>query len=495
MRRSVFLSLGVLELLVALVLVVVIWELPGRADVEDRVTRIEGVGQNASRQVEILRDELQTLRDRRPQLQAMATRLQTEMRLLSDELRSQRVDFDTAKTISEALGDVAKGLDGMADVMAPKGVGRIATAMKSTADLLDKKVAAEAAKAADRLDKTTKELKTDAARLAALLRLSTVDLKAVREVHDGLAKFDDGLARLETMLKLSNAESMREGFKGMETALTSGAGQVEKLAGYTYPVVKIEGFKPVVEQKPFWPEGAKIAAGMKKAAKGSAGAAKELEKLTRDLPELRKALAESRKVTSGTRMALAAALKQEGKLTPVLKDVPARLAALAEELPKLAGGLAKVLRDTSQLKELAAALREAQEGVEKATARWPELRKDLGRSAELLRTTQKRLKEALSNRSNYEGSLQHTLLLTRTFSAALPLVTEQVEEELREQDRSLAQLGASIDQVTEVMPVLSRGASRLVQMTRLLLGLMAGIFALHGGYLIAGWRMGTQFSP
>lgn len=495
MRRSVFLSLGVLEVLVALVLVVFAWELPGRQDVADRVGRVEEVSRNASQQVEALREELQTLRDRRPQLQAMATRLQTEMRLLGEHLRRQRVDYDTVKTMGDALGDVAKGLDGVSDVLAPRGIAGVGGGLKEMADLLDKKVVPATAKAADRLERTTKELKAEAARLAALLRVAPVDLKAAREVLEGLEKFDDGLVKLTGMLRVPSAASLKEGFKGLETALTSGATQVEKLAGYTYPVVTFDGLKPVIEQKPFWPEGAKIAAGMKKAAKGATGAGKEFDNLTRDLPALRQSLEQSRKVTMATRTALAAALKQEGKLAPVLKDVPERLARLATELPRLAGDLAKVLRDTGELKSLAASLREAEKGIATATARWPELRKNLGRSAALLRATQAQMQKALTNRSEYETTLQHTVLLSRTFAAALPLVTEQMEGELRGQDSSLARLGTSIDQVTEVMPAVSQGACRILEMSRLLLGLLAGIFALHGGYLIAGWRMGAAFSP
>src|SRR5207244_752909 len=135
------------------------------------------------------------------------------------------------------------------------------------------------------------------------------------------------------------------------------------LAGYSYPVVKIDRLKPVVEQRPFWPEGEKIAEGMMKAAAGAKEAGKELDDLAGELPRLRASLDESRKGVDKTREALATALKQQDKVEPLLKDIPAHTARLAEELPTLGGDLSRLLRDTGRLKEVAVSLRQAQKGI------------------------------------------------------------------------------------------------------------------------------------
>jgi len=126
--------------------------------------------------------------------------------------------------------------------------------------------------------------------------------------------------------------------------------------------------------------------------------------------------------------------------------------------------------------------------------RWPELRKNLGRSAVLLRNTQGQLKHVLTHRAEYETSLQHALMLSRTISAALPLLTEQLEMEMDDQEQALSNLDDSINDVQEALPSCARSASSILQTTRLLLLLMSGIFGLHGGYLIAGARMGRRFS-
>src|SRR5262245_33682919 len=124
MRRIVFVSLGVLEFLVALVLLAFAWQVPGPADVQEGVGRVEKVGKQTGRQVRQLRAQLQVIRERRPQLHAMAVRLQEEMRTVTDHLRGQQVDYGTVRTVSEALGDVATGLDSLSQTLDPEGVAR-----------------------------------------------------------------------------------------------------------------------------------------------------------------------------------------------------------------------------------------------------------------------------------------------------------------------------------------------------------------------------------
>ncbi|HWG41871.1 MAG TPA: hypothetical protein VN688_03725 [Gemmataceae bacterium] len=494
MRRIVFLSLGVLELVSAVVLVYFAWQLPGRREVEDTMGRAERVTQRTGQQVQRLRDQVRVLRERRPQMQALAQRLQKEMQVVNDQLKTQKIDYNTVQTLSDALGDVANGMDGLSDTLDPKGMQQFGQGLKTAADYLENQVGPAASNAADELDKTTKDLSADAKRLSTLLRSAPPDLKAARDIHDGLVKFDQGLERMHHLLKVERIATMRDGFKGLEQSLSTGAEQVERLSGYSYPVVTFNGLRPSVEQRAFWPEGDKIAEGMRKAAKGVTAASEEMDMLSRDLPKLRESLDESRKAARTTREALATALKQQDKVEALLKSVPEHSARLAEELPRLASALSKILRDTSRLKDVGKMLRQTQKGVELAMNRWPELRKNLGRSSVLLRNTQMQLKHVLTHRAEYEASLQHTLVLSRTFSSALPLLTEQLEMELDDQEQALTNLGDSINDVNAALPGCASSASSILQTTRLLLMLMAAIFGLHGGYLMLSVRLGRRFS-
>src|SRR6516165_6371756 len=102
MRRTVFLTLGVLELLVAAVLLVVAWQLPGSDEVHDQLGRVHRVGQDTERQLRSLRGQLAALRERRPQLHELAVRLRQDMRTVTDHLRGQHVDYATVRKVSDA---------------------------------------------------------------------------------------------------------------------------------------------------------------------------------------------------------------------------------------------------------------------------------------------------------------------------------------------------------------------------------------------------------
>src|SRR5579885_1248498 len=225
MRRLIFLILGILELLSAGVLVYFAWLVPGRHEVEDAAARAERVTRHSGAQIQRLRDQFRLLHDRRPQMQALALRLQSEMRVVNDQLKTQRIDYDTVRVLRDALGDAANGLDGLSDTLDPKGLKQFGEGMKVAADFLENQVGPAAAKAADDLDKTTGSLREDAKRLSTLLRTAPPDLKAARDIHDSLRNFDQGLERMQVMLKAERLDTMREGFKGLEQSLNTGAEQ------------------------------------------------------------------------------------------------------------------------------------------------------------------------------------------------------------------------------------------------------------------------------
>jgi uncharacterized phage infection (PIP) family protein YhgE len=491
MRRILFLGLGSVEAVVAVVLFAFAWVLPGNREVNDHVSRVEQVTRQSSTEISRLREQVRTLRAQQPQLKDMAKRLQAQSKDMIAGVREQSVDFETVQTIGDALGNVADGLDGFSQTLDPKGMQQLGQGLGTTANFLDQQVAPGADRAADDLEKSTAALRTDAERFAKLLRAAPLDLKSAREVHDSLGKFGDGLARMKNMLEPQNVVTMREGFKGLETSLATGADQVERLAGLNYPVVTMSGLKAHIEQRPFWPEGATIADGMRKAAKGAAAAEKEMDALAQDLPKVHEGLDESRKLVEKTREALGTALKQQEALEPLLKDVPEHAARLAEELPRLGADLAKILRDTSKLKEVAVALREAQKGIDSAVTRWPDLRKTLAQSAVLLRTTQQQLNHALENRDMFESSLEMTIILVRAITAALPVMAEQLEANLRDQEQSLANLEHSINQVSASMPEVADTASTVLTMTRLLMVLVGSVFGLHGVFVMLSARAGS----
>jgi hypothetical protein len=492
MRRIIFFVLGILEGAVAVVLLLLGLQLPARSEVERGFRAAERVSGDAGIQVRILRHQVQDLR--RPELQQLAARVKKQTHVVTAMLRSQQVDFDTVRTMRDALGESADGLDGLAAALDGSRVVKLGNALGSTADLLEERVIPGAARAADRIDAGTRALAEDGRTLSALLKEAPLDLKTVREVHDSLAHFGAGLDRMGTLMKEKRLDAMRIGFRGLEEALTTGAEQVEKLAGVTYPVVQLNGLKPEVEQKKLWPEGDKIAEGMRKGKEGLVAAGKEVDTLKEGLPKLRGSLDESRKMVNQTREALATALAQQAKLEPVLKQVPSTAARLAEELPRIGEELSRVLRDTGNMKEVAASLRQAQKGIDAAVEHWPELRTALRSSAKLLRTTRGQLDKAVSNRKDYRAAMNQSVVLAETFATLLPLLTDQLDNRLDEEEQALNNLEQSLGDVQMVLPVYARTADHILLAGRWLAWLVAAIAGLHGIYLILSARLGRRFS-
>jgi uncharacterized phage infection (PIP) family protein YhgE len=449
--------------------------------VEQSFKSVERATRRTGDQVDFIREQVRDLR--RPELKELSDRLQEQTRIVARTMRKQKIDYRTVETLGDALGHVSEGLTNLADTLDPSNVARLGDGLGQTASFLADNVVPAARKAADDLDASLAAMRKDGRQLAGLLRSTAPDLKAVQEIHDGLARFSEGLARMNGAVKMEHLTAMKEGFQGLESSLTTGAEQVEELSSYTYPVVTFNGLRPEIEQRKFWPKGDDIAQGMRKAAAGVKGAGKELDRLATELPRLRETLDESRRVAEKTRETMAAALKQREQVEPLLKQVPEQAALLAEQLPRLGADLASVLRQTDKLEEVAASLRQAEKGIDTATVAWPGLRSMLLRSSTLLKATQKQLDQALGNRQEFESAMRQTILLAETFAIVLPEFTGQIDRQLAQHENALSDLGQSIHEVTTSVPVYSRAAVQMVQTARVLLWLLGTIFALHGVYL------------
>jgi hypothetical protein len=490
MRRLVFLILGCLELCVA-ALLLLFAQLLSEADVAEAFAKAERVTRQAGDQVRLVRQEVRDLR--RPEWQELAERLQAQTRIVTSALQTQQVDFETVRTLHDALGDVAGGLERFADTLQAEHIGKLGDGLGETAEFLEKVVPATT-RAADDLEKATETLRADAGQLAGLLSEAPLDLKAAHDIHDSLAHFGEGLDKMKTILRLEQLDAVRDGFDGMQTSLATGADQVERLSRFTYPVITFHGLVPEVDQRQFWPEGETIAKGLRKAAGGVKAADKEMANLARDVPHLRASLEDSRKIVDKTREALALALRQHDKLEPLLKEMPTRAARLAEQLPALGTDVAQVLRGTGRLKEVGTALRQAQASLDAVGAHWPELRMALTRSATLLRATRGQLQTVLRNRHQYESAQHEAASLGESFALMVPLFTDQFTGRLQHQDAALDDLEQGLVEVGDVLPVYGQTMSRLLLVGRLLAWLMAGIVALHGAYLLMTVRFGRRYS-
>jgi hypothetical protein len=425
MRRAIRLGTGLFELAAAVLLASIAWQLPSRAEVEEARERAQQVTGEADRQVTLLREQLRAVGD--PQ-------------------------YGGLPAASQSLGSLARGMEAWAAALDPAMIGKLRKGTAELAGFIDQQVAPAAARTAERLERAIADLVKDAESLNALVKEAPPDLKGAREIHDSLSRFGDGLDKVGFLISPDRLKTMREGFRGMEDALDTGAEQVDRLAGYSYPVVKFKGLRPEVDEKPFWPEGEKIASGMKKGAKAIREANREFEKQAANLPAVQRSLDESKKAILAMRDLLGRAVKNEARLDAVLKRLPESTARLTAQMPLLARDLQRVLKETGKLGEVAEGLRKAESLLVSAEKAWPDVREGLLMSATKLRDLQMRIEQNLENPS----------------------------ARLRQQQDSLERLGTRLEEVNHSLPELSNRAVGILTAVTWLMWILAVVAAMHG---------------
>ena len=213
--------LGVLELIVAAILVGLGFYLPARHEVERGFAHVEQVNAAATQQIDVLRTQVDELR--RPELVALLERLEQHAERVPDTLRTRQVDFDTVVALRDALGDVSGGLNELATTFDPQIVERLGTSLGEGAAYLDQHLIPTAGTVADELETTATALEREAELLGKIAQAPAFDLDAAREVYASLGRFKSGLDRSRRMLDPKRLAEIRDGAEGMHQAVSVAA--------------------------------------------------------------------------------------------------------------------------------------------------------------------------------------------------------------------------------------------------------------------------------
>ncbi|CAN5913297.1 hypothetical protein BH23PLA1_BH23PLA1_13590 [soil metagenome] len=486
MRRHMFAILGALELAAAAALVALASMLPSVEEVHGSFEAARQVTSGAGQQLRVTRQQVEDLRQE--QLPQIANRLGEANRALAGVTSRYHLDFDAMATLGVAMGQSADGLDALAETLDPKVLGDLSEQLGSAADYIDLQIVPAAQNVADQLDASAEPLSDGAQRLARALEALPPDLAPVRVVHDTMSHLDDGLVASEAMLDPRRVATMRQAAVGAQEVVAEAARMADRASGYTYPAVEMDGLRPTVRPRPFWPQANQIGDDLRKVAAGMAAMESQADDLVRALPRVRASIAEGRRGLAATRQSLADALKRQEEVERLLQDLPAQASKLAEELPRLLAELASALREARRLEDLAASLRAAQEGIEAGQKDWPRVQSGLQGTANVLRAAQDQIELAVRHRQEYEAALAQVEGLSTDFAEALPAYASQIDHRLAEQDLALATLEKGIDQIDKSLPAYERALLGGLGIGRLLAWLVAGIAALHGVNLIASDR-------
>jgi ABC-type transporter Mla subunit MlaD len=490
MRRHFFAILGTLELTAAAALVALAALLPSAEEVRESFEGTRQVTGGAGQQLRLTRLQVEELRQE--QLPQIASRLGEANQALNNVTRRYQIDFDSMAPLGVAMGQSADGLDALAEALDPKSLGDLAEQLVLAADAIEQRIVPTAEEVADQLLESAEPLSVGTRRLAQALEILPPDLTPIRVVHDTLSQLDDGLVASEAMLNPQRISTMRQAAVSAQEVVAEAAKMADRASGYTYPAVEMDGLRPTVRPRPFWPQADQIAADLRKVAAGMGAIEGQADDIVRELPRVRASIAEGRRGISATRQTLADALKRQQEVEQLLQDLPMQTAKLAEELPEIISKLADALRETRRLESLATSLRATSEAIAAGRKSWPQIRSGLQGTAGVLRAAQVQIELAVRHREEYEAALAQVEGLSNDFAEALPEFAGRIDTRLAEQDQALATLEKGITQVDHALPAYERSLLGGLMIGRLLAWMVAGIAALHGLSLILSDRFAQR---
>jgi septation ring formation regulator EzrA len=291
MRNAIFLTLGFLEITVAIILVGFGCQLPGPAEVDKGFKRADAVIDHAGSQVRMMREQVHDLR--RPEVQELTSQLRTQTKIVTGMLKEQKIDFDQVQIISNSLGDAAAGLEGISETLDADALGKLGKGLGTTASYLDEKLAPTAGRTADHLDKVTAILKADAKKLSLLLKESASDPPPAIDKQQG---------RWETLLKEVPEHSDR-----LAEELPKITGELSQILRDTQKLKEVGAFLRQAQ--------------------------KSIESASVRWPELRKSLSRSAFLLRSTQTQLQQTLKRRKEYETALKQMVTLADAFATLLP------------------------------------------------------------------------------------------------------------------------------------------------------------------
>jgi hypothetical protein len=472
MRRGILLGVGVLETALACVLFCVGWMLPRTDSVEQGFARVGEVTRSAETEVKAVRGQVDELR--RKDFPKIAAQMKTQSRTVGANVKAQTIDFATVEAMRNALAAVAKGLAGWSETLDAEKYLPAIRGLGATADLLDAG-SPPALRTADALESTAGRLEHDLRRALVLLRLP-IDVAGGIELLHSAERSAAELGEAGRALRDESLAALRNTLRELDESLSGMVTQAEGFSATVLPVVVPDGRgPPTVELRPVWPDGPATVARLKRMRDFVRAAERRLDDAAR-------AAALLPPMSEQARRQLADAAGEFCPPGAEDEDAAERVAESANTVPAL-------LRGAARLRELAAGLRSAQQGLEQTFRAWPELVETLRRSATVLDGSRRQLDTVLTGREQYDKAVTSSLTLAGTTEDMLEIYTTKLDARLGEQERSLGQMERGLGEVNQALPAVSHTASDLLRTVRWVFWLIGLLIAAHGVFVAVDARM------
>jgi exonuclease VII small subunit len=477
MHRGTLISLGILEALIACLLFGVGSFLPQSNEVNQSFERAAKVSRSAENQVQLMRQQIEEVREK--DFPDAVRQLRSQTRSVSASLKGQTVDFRTILTIADTMAAVSKGVESWSQTLDPSKFLTASNELGAGADHLEKHVL-PSLRTVSSLEQCAEQLKNDVNHLHELTqRRNPTDN---RELFLTFLRCSANLELLGNSLDGPHFDAARKGLREMESSLDNAIGQVEVLSQAVYPALNANaiGSTPF-EMRLVWPEGKHAVESLRKAHSVVASANRELDDIANLAPSILQTFREERrKLGSDWELVLQAFFDPNPHTESWLQTNQ-----LDERLPKLSREISELLRATERLPVLATDLRTARSEIEQSLNGWPAFVDTLNRSTAALTGSRQKLDAVLAQREQYEHAVRTGQQLLESTEDIVQSYTTKFDVRLGEQEYSLGQMEHGLAEVNEALPAVAQSTNDSLRSIRWVAYLLGGLIGIHGLFLTA----------
>ena len=441
MHRSIQFGIGILEAIIACVLIVIGFQLPRTETVEERFGRVERVTRNAESQVRSMREQVAEVRRR--DFPKVAAQLHAKTRDFSTKWKDSPNGFPSVEVINESVAISALGLEDWSeslDVDQHTANGTTDSNRRSISLVHATHLARMA------LEQSVRLIEIDC-RAACVELGQPMDAAVVIQAVGAIDRLAKSLDRMKQAGANEPLRDLRQSLLELETTLESAHRHVEAASFLSLPVfIPAGASQSTVQMVPLWPEGKKTA-----------------HNLRYTLNAIH--------VVNQRFDAFARFIQIPGRILETMSDA----SGIHAQSPKIMRDLGHSLHCLGN--EMDRTLRE-----------WPQIVHAMRTSARLLHCSHEQIDGLVAQRREYERVFHRNPHVTQTPEDVVQTYSTHLDARLLEQEQSLGKLEQGLGETAEAVPTVSRMSVDLLNAIRWLFWLGGGLIALHGAFVICAAR-------
>lgn len=421
--------------------------LPGPTAISENVNNLHEVALASEEQIASMESSLQVVSN--SATQGSLQRLAAYAGALQPALENTAIDFEHLKATSNVIGNMADGLQTFSEHLEPEHIDSLASGVGAVAGYLEQ-VEPISKKLADGLAQYAKLLDTQSAvfgETITAIALKESEITAMEKSLKDAAIVLNGVSVIFTAKFIADIRKTLPSFRialkdSISTVklLSFGSSQEKRVLAVNNMIKNIDAFNIML-------------AAVEKQAPQINGAARSFSNV---LSRFEKTLS---------------------SVKPLLLKLPQIAAQTAAKLPALANDLSTILRNTSDFKEVAGFMRQAESDLRESRKAFTGTQAQIKDTVVLLEGMKTQLDSAYDNREEIEANYARMIALTKNTVDGVPVMIENVELTMDTGIRTLTNLRTNISATRNALPKYQSVAVFWMVTFRIGLALIGLVFA------------------